>query len=475
MTEELRDHPPPDRGRRAPPRPWPMTSGGAASPPPANSGRPSRSPRCSRSWCRSAASRRSRPPATARRVRRRTRTSMGARSRAVIPQAGRPGPVSPTTRSAAPPWRTSTAPPACRCLVDASDRHWPSFVRLPGFPEPQVIDLGANLSTGPWVAVRSLRPAARLPPAHGGHRRTPTGNRPSTRHFYRVVDLATGDADTLLDVPLRTGTPNAIAWTVDGDLVVDVLGLPHRGRRGAAGRSHGRSTPRPATAPSTALTGVPAPGGDISATYPLDAERHPRRPVPDRRRHRPRSRDSRPTSIPMGQPLTPIGWADDSAPRGAGRRSRRQLRRGSAPGALHLARSSGVGVDLPHPRCATCPAPRASASPSTSSPTSRAIRRGLTDDFGATTPIDNPLALDGHRAVTPHRPRRRGSDRLDPWACAGSGAASRRRADIGRGRAPGRASVGPRRGPSRPIVRVGSTARSVQARGSRPANATSRS
>ena len=192
-------------------------------------------------------------------------------------------------------------------LVDASTGT-ASFVELPGFPEPQVIDLGADLSTGPWLAVspdgrRLAYPATTVTDA-------PDGQPSFYTSFYRVVDLATGDADTLLHVPLRTGTPNAIAWTVGGDLVVDVPGLATEAGVEPPVESW-TIDPETGDSAKTALTGVPAPGGDISATYPLDDARLTSVPFETADGTDP-DREIAADLYPDGATVTPIGWADDS-------------------------------------------------------------------------------------------------------------------------------------------------------------------
>jgi hypothetical protein len=191
-------------------------------------------------------------------------------------------------------------------LVDSATGR-ASFVELPGFPEPQVVDVTATFTTGPLLAVspdgrRLAYPATTS--ADG-----PDGQPSIYTAFYRVVDLTTGDADTLLDVPLRTGTPNAIAWTADGDLVMDIPGIPTEVGVEPPVES---LTIDPETGDSTSptLTGMPAPSGRISATYPVDDE--PVRDVPfatdDGDLDRPLPTDL----YPEGAAVTPVGWADDS-------------------------------------------------------------------------------------------------------------------------------------------------------------------
>lgn len=191
-------------------------------------------------------------------------------------------------------------------LVDAATGK-ASFVELPGFPEPQVVDLATSFTTGPMLAVSPDGQRLAYPATTSTD--GPDGQPSFITSFYRVVDLTTGDANTLLDVPLRTGTPNAIAWTADGDLVMDVPGLPTEVGVDPAVES---LTIDPETGDSSAptLTGVPAPSGRISATYPVDVE--PVRAVPFATDDGALDRALPADLYPGGAHVVPLGWADDS-------------------------------------------------------------------------------------------------------------------------------------------------------------------
>jgi hypothetical protein len=191
-------------------------------------------------------------------------------------------------------------------LVDAvtGEAH---FVELPGFPEPRVVDFTSSFMTGPMLAVSpdGRRLAYPATTSVDG----PDGLPSISTAFYRVVDLTTGDADTLLEVPVRTGTPNAIAWTADGDLIMDVPGFATEVGVEPAVES---LTIDPETGDSSvpSLTGVPAPGDAISATYPVDDQ--PVAAVPFVTEDGDLDR-ALPTDLyPDGAVVTPVGWADDS-------------------------------------------------------------------------------------------------------------------------------------------------------------------
>lgn len=180
-------------------------------------------------------------------------------------------------------------------LVDAATGE-ASFVELPGFPEPRVLELVADLATGPLLVVSP--DGRRVAYAATVFAEGPAGQPSFYTSFYRVLDLTTGET-SLLDVPLRTGTPRAISWTADGDLRVDVYGLATE-RNVEPPVESWTIDPETSDSRRSPLTGVPAPGGPSTADRPL-----PRRGCghPGRLGRRP-------------------------PPRGAGRRPRRQLRRG---------------------------------------------------------------------------------------------------------------------------------------------------
>ena len=192
-------------------------------------------------------------------------------------------------------------------LVDAATGK-ASYVELPDFPEQGVIELTDDFTTGPWLAVSSdgrqvAYPTATIMDDDPG--------RPPTFYtsWYRVVDLTTGDA-TLVDMPPGTGTPRAMSWNAAGELVVDVYGRPTQRDVEPPVVSW---TIDPATGDSgtAALTGVAAPGGGISAIYPLDDE--PVTAVPfDTADGTDPERELPADLYPRGASVTPVGWADNS-------------------------------------------------------------------------------------------------------------------------------------------------------------------
>ncbi|PKH40757.1 hypothetical protein SAMN05192575_105142 [Nocardioides alpinus] len=191
-------------------------------------------------------------------------------------------------------------------LVDAETGE-ANRVELPDFPEQNVLELMGDHLTGPLLAVS---PDGRriAYPATSGMEREP-GRQTFTTAWYRVVDLTTGEAE-LVDTPSGTGTPRAMSWTADGQLAVDL---------------YGRSTaeniqppveawtidPETGDSSTSALTGVTAPGGGISAPYPLDDEPVAAVPFETSTGSDP-SRDLPADLYPDGAVVTPIGWADNS-------------------------------------------------------------------------------------------------------------------------------------------------------------------
>ena len=190
-------------------------------------------------------------------------------------------------------------------LVDAATGK-ASYVELPSFPEPSVVELTADLVTGPLLAIspdgRRVAYASTVP-ADG-----PAGQPSFSTPWYIVLDLATGDVE-FVDVPLRTGTPRAVSWTTNGRLAVDVFGRQTR-----------RDQPPPTVARTidtttgesarSALTGMPAPGGLISATYPDDAD--PVDAVPfEIAGGDVAGRDLPTDTYPDGAAVAPVGWAGD--------------------------------------------------------------------------------------------------------------------------------------------------------------------
>ncbi|HSU01895.1 MAG TPA: hypothetical protein VLK03_05045 [Nocardioides sp.] len=192
-------------------------------------------------------------------------------------------------------------------LVDAATGE-ARYVELPDFPEQPVLELTADFTTGPWLALSPGGQRVAYPVAivmDDDPERGPT----FYTSWYRVVDLETGEAD-LVDLPPGTGTPRALSWTADGELAVDVYG---RARRRDVEPPVQSWTIDPATGDSgtAPFTGVPAPGGGISATYPLDDE--PVRAVPFESADGTDPSRELPTDLyPDGAAVTPIGWADSS-------------------------------------------------------------------------------------------------------------------------------------------------------------------
>lgn len=273
-----------------------------------------------------------------RRARRRSRVAAGAAAVAVVAVvagagalAVRPsgiGPAGDVVREGAIPSRIAepdgpvvtdlaigqasvayVAPDGSPVLVDATtgEAH---AVELPDFPTPEVIDRGADLRRGPWLA---LSPDGRRVayPTTQDFEREP-GQVVNQTAWYRVVDLTSGESD-LVDLPPYGSTPLAMSWTTDGALAVDVFGR-------ATSRPTEKNPPPtiswtidPATGDSSSapLTGVTAPGKGISAPFPTDdtavravpfetaTGTDPDRALPD-------------DLYPDGAAVTPVGWADNS-------------------------------------------------------------------------------------------------------------------------------------------------------------------
>ncbi|MCW2736242.1 hypothetical protein [Nocardioides sp.] len=180
-------------------------------------------------------------------------------------------------------------------------------VELPSFPDLQVLDLLADRSTGPLLAVspdgRQVAYAATVF-AEG-----PAGQPSFSTSRYVVVDLTTGVSD-LVDVPPGTGTPRAISWTADGQLAVDVYGFATADDVEPPVESW-TIDPDTGASRKTPLTGVPAPGGGISATYPLGDEATAA--VPFQTADGTDADRELPSDLyPDGAAVTPVGWADDS-------------------------------------------------------------------------------------------------------------------------------------------------------------------
>lgn len=191
-------------------------------------------------------------------------------------------------------------------LVDATTGT-ASLVELPGFPEPELVALLDGPPGGPLLAVspdgRRLAYAATVAVD------APDGRPAFSTSFYRVLDLGTGET-TLLDVPPRTGTPRAIWWSADGELAVDVYGLATTQDEEPPIEA---LTIDPVTGDSSTspFTGVTAPGGGISAPYPLDDEPVAAVPFESSTGTDP-SRELPADLYPNGALIAPLGWADNS-------------------------------------------------------------------------------------------------------------------------------------------------------------------
>lgn len=191
-------------------------------------------------------------------------------------------------------------------LVDATTGI-ASLVELPGFPEPELVALLGDRPNGPLLAVSP--DGTRVAYAATVAVDAPDGRPTFSTSFYRVLDLGTGET-TLLDVPPRTGTPRAIWWSADGELAVDVYGLATA--RGEAPPIEAWTIdPETGDSSTSSFTGVTAPGGGISAPYPLDDE-----PVAvvsfESSTGSDPSRSLPPDLYPDGAVVDPVGWADNS-------------------------------------------------------------------------------------------------------------------------------------------------------------------
>jgi len=191
-------------------------------------------------------------------------------------------------------------------LVDAATGKAHS-VELPDFPGPKVFELAADFRRGPWLALSA--DGQRLAyPTTAREERDP-GQFGLITTWYRVFDLTTGESE-LVDLPPSSGTPVSMAWTADGRIAVDVPGRPTLTTKNPPDIAW---TVDPSTGESTRspLTGVTAPGGEISATYPPDAESV--RSVPFETADGTDPDRELPADLyPDGAAVTPVGWADDS-------------------------------------------------------------------------------------------------------------------------------------------------------------------
>lgn len=201
------------------------------------------------------------------------------------------------------------APDGSPVLVDATtgEAH---AVELPDFPTPEVLDRGADLRRGPWLA---LSPDGRRVayPTTQDFEREP-GQVVNQTPWYRVVDLTTGESE-LVDLPPDSGTPLAMSWTTDGRIAVDVYGRPTRQTSETNPPPTISWTIDPATGDSStsALTGVVAPGLGISAPYATDDAAV--RAVPFETATGTDPERALPADLyPDGAVVTPVGWADNS-------------------------------------------------------------------------------------------------------------------------------------------------------------------
>ena len=272
-----------------------------------------------------------------RRVRRRARVARGAAAIAIVAAvaglgslAVRPDPVGPAggveQEAAIPSVVTEPSGPIVTdlafgrasvayvdvtaglpVLVDAATGE-ASYVSLPDFPEQPVLELTADFTTGPWLALSPDGRRVAYPTAivmDDDPERGPT----FSTSWYRVVDLETGES-SLVDLPPGTATPRALSWTADGELAVDVYGRPTAADVEPPIESW-TIDPDTSDASTAPLTGVMAPGGGISATYPLDDEPVSAVPFESSTGTDP-SRELPADLSPDGAVVTPIGWADNS-------------------------------------------------------------------------------------------------------------------------------------------------------------------
>ncbi|MCY4728717.1 hypothetical protein NYO98_20725 [Nocardioides sp. STR2] len=179
-------------------------------------------------------------------------------------------------------------------------------VDLPDFPELDAEAMDGWFH-GPWLA---LSPdGRRLAYPAGSSVERVRGVTTISTGWYRVVDLVTGET-SLLDLPTGTGTPRAVSWTSDGEIAVDVYGRVTEPGEAPDIESW---TIDPATGDSStsALTGVTAPGGGVSAPFPADEVAV--RAVPFETASGTDPLRRLPADLyPDGATVTPVGWADDS-------------------------------------------------------------------------------------------------------------------------------------------------------------------
>ena len=194
-------------------------------------------------------------------------------------------------------------------LVGATDGE-ATRVELPDFPTPESLDAGAEYRRGPWLALSPDGRRLAYPTTSGFVREE--GVIVNQTSWYRVVDLTTGETD-LVDLPPYGGTPIAMSWTPDGRIAVDVFGraTSRPTQKNPPPTISWTIDPDTGDSGSAPLTGVTAPGGGISAPYPMDDE--PVRAVPFETATGTDPDRALPTDLyPDGAAVSPVGWADNS-------------------------------------------------------------------------------------------------------------------------------------------------------------------
>ena len=194
-------------------------------------------------------------------------------------------------------------------LVDATTGKAYNAV-LPDFPTQQAFPGHRRTTAGRVAGAVAGRAATGVPDRRRSRTRA-RGQPPSSPSWYRVVDLTTG-RQRLVELPPGTGTPLAMSWTADGRLAVDVYGTADEpGDEGEPSPTISWTIdPATGDAGTAPLTGVVAPGGGISATYPrttdlVDAVQFETATGTD-----PAAAARRP--LPRGRrACTPVGWVEE--------------------------------------------------------------------------------------------------------------------------------------------------------------------
>lgn len=175
---------------------------------------------------------------------------------------------------------------------------------LPDFP-PQEAFSAAENRRGPWLALspdgrRLAYPASTV-------RELEPGTSFVVTPWYRTVDLETGDSE--LVQPPQGRTPLGLAWTAQGELVVDAY-APSTVRGQEPDTTSWLLDPLTGTATERSVTGVPAPTGGLSAVLPVDDSDAPR--VRFEASSGAGLDRALPTDLyPDGAHVVPLGWADD--------------------------------------------------------------------------------------------------------------------------------------------------------------------